>query len=44
MAESIKVSEQLYMEFKEVNAEPHTVAVLTFVLPHTLVTMATIMM
>ena len=32
------------MEFKEVNAEAHTVAVLTLVLPPTLVTMATIMM
>ena len=29
------------MEFKEVNAEAHTVAVLTLVLPSTLVTTAT---
>ena len=29
------------MEVKQVNAEAHTVAVLTFVLPPTLVTMAT---
>ena len=29
------------MEFKEVNAEAHTVAVLTLVLPPTLVTTAT---
>ena len=40
MGESIKVSEQHYMEFKKDNAEVHTVAVLTLVLSCTLETMA----